>query len=428
MSDGSLASRLLSPTMHNGRARVGMRATVIVRNPAIHDARVLREVDTLARMGYDVEVLAIPCRFDAQPPPDTPVRVRRLGPRTALGRTAHRLATALREPAVTVVGEWPTSARRARARRLVMRAYLALQTAAFYRRAIHALRERPPALLHCNDYSTMWAGVFARVALGSRVIYDTHELWADRNGRSEWRGWLIAAEALFVRAAHGCIVTSPGHADALARRYRIRRPTVVRNIPDVERRPASATASGTGNATAVYLGSVIAERGLEQAISALSGMPDLCLRIIGPARPSYRSSLDALIQAHGLRDRVTIGEPVAPGAVVDVARSGSFGIALFQPSCRSYLLGLPNKLSEYALAGLPVLASDFPVHRRFVEELGAGILVDPTSPQAIADGYRALLEPDRQAAIRRQLERAHERLDWAKERTILEEAYVRARA
>jgi glycosyltransferase involved in cell wall biosynthesis len=130
-----------------------------------------------------------------------------------------------------------------------------------------------------------------------------------------------------------------------------------------------------------------------------------------------------LARAHGVQERVDFCKPVAPQAVVEVARGAMFGLALFQPNCRSYVLGLPNKLSEYALAGVPALVSDFPIHRSFVKELGAGELVDPASPDAIAAGFRLLLDPDRQRAIRARLADAPRRLSWSHERRVLEAVY-----
>ena len=55
-------------------------------------------------------------------------------------------------------------------------------------------------LVHCNDYNTMWVGVLARLWYGrTAVVYDSHELWPDRNLRPEPRWWLMLCEALFVR-------------------------------------------------------------------------------------------------------------------------------------------------------------------------------------------------------------------------------------
>jgi glycosyltransferase involved in cell wall biosynthesis len=409
--------------MPGTNARDDARATVIVRNPVVHDARILRAANTLLGLGYQVEILGIQSRFDADPPAaHGPVPIRRLGSSRSLAPALQRAVERLRKPAESAVTS-ESARRRFRGPGLVVkRLYLGLKTLAYYCRAIRALRERPPALLHCNDYSTMWPGVFARLALGSRVIYDTHELWADRNGRYESRAWLSAAESLFVRVAHQSVATSPGHAHAIARRYRVEPPTVVRNIPDVVPH-AGPVDPPPGPPTAVYVGSVIPQRGLEQAIEALAMVPELRLRVVGAARPTYRAILAASARAHGVQARVDFCEPVAPQEVVGVARGAMFGLALFQPNCRSYVLGLPNKLSEYALAGVPALVSDLPVHRLFVEELGAGELVDAASPAAIAAGFRMLLDPDRQRAIRARLADAPNRLSWSHERRVLENVY-----
>ena len=92
-----------------------------------------------------------------------------------------------------------------------------MTTLDWYRKAIAAVRRLRPEVVHCNDWNTMWIGVAARLS-GSSVVYDSHELWADRNGRREMRWWILACEWLFVRVADRTITTSPGYADVLAHR------------------------------------------------------------------------------------------------------------------------------------------------------------------------------------------------------------------
>ena len=54
------------------------------------------------------------------------------------------------------------------------------------------------------------------------------------------------------------------------------------------------------------------------------------------------------------------------------------GIVLYQPAA-NHLDSQPIKLFEYMAAGLPVIASDFPLWKRIVENNKCGICVDPTN-------------------------------------------------
>ncbi len=131
-----------------------------------------------------------------------------------------------------------TAARRRR-RRGELRTAAYCSTLDWYRRGIAlVMRDAPGArplqrLQHDVDRRRRQA------APARRVVYDSHELWPDRNLRPEPRWWLLLCEALFVRVADEVITTSPGYADVIARRYRIARPTVVRNVPErrARRRP-----------------------------------------------------------------------------------------------------------------------------------------------------------------------------------------------
>jgi hypothetical protein len=155
-----------------------------------------------------------------------------------------------------------------------------LRTLDFYRRAIGIVRRTRPALIHCNDYNTMWVGVAARAMGGIVVVYDSHELWPDRNLRPEPRWWLLACEALFVRCAHITITASPGYAEVMARRHRITQPKVVRNIP--ASRPGGAAeqvedpvqaSGGSNHSVALYVGALTSGRGLETSIKAMALVP-----------------------------------------------------------------------------------------------------------------------------------------------------------
>lgn len=410
-------------------------AAVLVRNTASHDARVLRCARTLRSLGYETVVIAVTSEEEtAERATAQGVPIVRLTPRAPLAGLARRLrGEGSRRASAGLDG--PASAATAAGGergRLgpLARAYRLLRTLSYYRRGIATIRGLRPQVVHCNDYNTMWIGVAAKLLAGSTLIYDSHELWPDRNGRSEPRWWLLACEALFLRVADANLATSPGHAEAIARRHRIARPRVVRNIAE---RPAANGAGPPGEGwtrehdrTLVYVGALTDHRGLEQTIAALPEAPGVALKVLGPGAAPYRERLQVLAEEHGVGGRVLLAPPVAPQEVVGAIAPAAAGLALIQPACRSYELSLPNKLFEYLAAGLPVLAADVPTIRSFVEQNGVGLIVAPDDPEAIARAMEEIVEPERNHRLRAAVAEASARLSWVEESECLKQAYREA--
>jgi glycosyltransferase involved in cell wall biosynthesis len=308
----------------------------------------------------------------------------------------------------------------------LIRLHRLLRTLDYYRRAIGLIAAWRPSVVHCNDYNTMWVGAAARL-LGSSVIYDSHELWPDRNQRTEPRWWLLLCEAVFVRIAHRVIATSPGHAAVIARRYRVPVPQVIRNIPErVGQRQADPPREP---GMIVYAGAVTTNRGLEQAIRSLPYVrPRIRLRAIGPGRTEYRARLLALARELGVEARVEFAAPVPADRVIGAIAAAEVGLALIQPSCLSYALSLPNKVFEYVAAGLPILAADLPVLGPFVEEHGLGLLALPDDPQDLACKLEKLVQSETNSSYRMAVQHARRELDWERESGALVAAYRQASA
>jgi glycogen(starch) synthase len=178
----------------------------------------------------------------------------------------------------------------------------------------------------------------------------------------------------------------------------------------------------------IYVGGLMPGRGLEQTIDALALAPGMRLRAIGPGSERYRAALMARARNAGVEDRLELEPAVPPTSVAAALKDATAGLCLIQPVCRSYELTLPNKLFEYAAAGVPVLASDLPVIAAVVRAQGLGEVVSPDDPEAIATALRQLSEPRRWSEAARRTREFATANEWNRESRTLAGAYDAAMA
>lgn len=169
-----------------------------------------------------------------------------------------------------------------------------------------------------------------------------------------------------------------------------------------------------------YIGSIARIRGIQQIITALLSTR-VRLNLAGPwSEPDLRPLLTqqpgwSRVNEQGVVDRA--------GIVKILARS-KIGLVTLLPS-PNYVESLPIKLFEYMAAGVPVIASDFPLWRTIVETAGCGLLVDPADPSAIAAAIEQLLDDeDRAASMGHAGQRAvRQNYSWARQADKLLQLY-----
>ena len=123
------------------------------------------------------------------------------------------------------------------------------------------------------------------------------------------------------------------------------------------------------------------------------------------------------IEAAGLSDfieRIGWDRFVAPEAIETHYRRATVGLCLMQPH-PNYVDSLPTKMYEYLHHGLPIICSDFPLWRDFIERYRCGAVVPAGDALAAAQvlscwrdhpqAYRNCAHAARQAALKFQWKR-----------------------
>jgi glycosyltransferase involved in cell wall biosynthesis len=169
-------------------------------------------------------------------------------------------------------------------------------------------------------------------------------------------------------------------ADELARRYAVRRPVVVRNLPRAVPRPPRPPGSTSSDDEAAPLRLLLhgAWVGLEQpgvdiALQAVAALPDVVLTLRGGVRDE--GALHLRIIELGLTGRV-VRQPRLPGAealvAAAIAESHDVGLSVHLPDCHSRSLATSSKVFEYLMAGLAVVATELDGNRHILCELARG--------------------------------------------------------
>ena len=293
----------------------------------------------------------------------------------------------------------------------------------------HVRRSRP-ALVHFHDPELIPVCLALRV-LGQRVVYDAHEdmslqirskHWIPGPLRTPVARLVGTLEGFASRRFLGVVAATP----TIAARFRTANTITVRNFPEAGRFDPGSASIESRVREFVYLGGISDIRGatlMYDALGIANRTTPVTLHLAGRHTPA---SLAQTLAAHPAASHVRYHGYLPREAASELTMQAGCGLVVLEPR-PNYLDSLPTKLFEYMSAGLPVIASDFPLWRTIVEEAGCGLLVDPLDARSVADAMlRLIADPEAAAAMgRRGREAARERYAWRTEKLTLVNAYER---
>lgn len=257
-----------------------------------------------------------------------------------------------------------------------------------------AALEENADIYHFHDPELLPIG-FLLKARGKRVVYDVHE---DVPRQILTKAWIPAlfrrlaglamevAETAGAASFDGLVTATP----AIARRFPGAKTITANNFPfKRELASASAGAYGDREMLALYTGSISDIRGIHEMLDAFALLPPHLHARLAVAGLFSPPELREAAERHPAWGCIEFYGWVSREGLRDLSARARLGLVLFHP-VPNHVESQPNKLFEYMAAGLPVVASDFPLWRELVGRARCGILVDPLDPSAIASAVEWL--------------------------------------
>lgn len=200
------------------------------------------------------------------------------------------------------------------------------------------------------------------------------------------------------------------------------RTVVVNNYPMTDELFVDDSSAQERSNSICYVGGVSLIRGITEMVAALDLLDEeVVLEIAGDF--SEQPTRDRVVALPGFRRVRELGF-LSREEVRSLFSRSRAGIVTFLP-VPNHVDAQPNKMFEYMSAGLPVIASDFPLWREIIEGNNCGICVQVDDPKSIAHAIEQLTDqPEWAAKLGANGRKAVvEKYNWGREEKVLLNLY-----
>lgn len=248
-------------------------------------------------------------------------------------------------------------------------------------RIFFRFRQERVVMFNCHSLKCLPIGVLFKIALRSKLIYDTHELETERNG---WSAPIRIISKVLERMLMPFIDVIFVVSDSIGEWYRANYPfkevCVVKNVPyrkdDIDE-PSDILKQRfhirDDEILFIYQGALGRGRCVELLLSIFSSV-DKKKHIVfmgyGPFEKIVKKYENKYSNIH-------FQPAVEAEEVLTYTKSADVGLYLIENTCLSYQLTVGNKVYEYILSGLPLIASDYPDVWKIINEYDCGWTVSP---------------------------------------------------
>lgn len=279
-------------------------------------------------------------------------------------------------------------------------------------------------VLLSNDLDTLAANYLVSRQKRIPLVFDSHEIYTEMpalQGRFTQKVWRWLEKKLLPEVQY-MITASESYAFWFQQKYGISKPVVIQNFPFRQQIVPNREAGSTK--IIMYQGAINPSRGLDKIIPAMALIPDAHLWIAGagPKLVEYQQFSKTL----GLAERIKFLGSASPHELRGITLKADVGLSIEENNGESYYYSLPNKVSDYIQARIPVVVSDFPEMKKIVNSYQVGVTIDHHAPEELSRKIRMVLNKGKDF-YKEHLEVAAKHLCWENEALKLLQLFDKVR-
>lgn len=274
---------------------------------------------------------------------------------------------------------------------------------------------------HSNDLNTLPQGIFCSKILKRRyLIYDSHEVQSSRTGYGKSAYYI---EKFLIKFIDKMIMTNRTRAEYVKKLYDIELPGIVHNYPFYTKNDSienkydmySMLDIPKDKPILLYQGGIQVGRGLDKIVEAIDQFKDGITVFIGDGK--LKPEIIKMVKDRKLEEKVRFLNKVPVDELKYYTANAYLGFQVLNNVCFNHYSASSNKLFEYMMSKVPVVACNFPEIKRVVQEDQVGIVVDSHNPNEIAQAVNTLLEnKELHQMFKENCTKAREKYNWNKEK------------
>ena len=259
------------------------------------------------------------------------------------------------------------------------------------------INNQQPDVIIASDLYSMIPIAKTKKYHNAKIIYDSRELYTKLGGLKNkpiiQKIWSYY-EKKYIGQVEYTLVTAEIDKEYLLKLYQNLNIKIIKNLPGNNFLNAKSVdlkqllCINEKDNILIYQGKFHKGRGIRFVIKCMQKIENVVLVLIGegPMKNKYIETA----KTYNLEDKMFFVDAVPYSTLSQFSADAYIGLSMIQPISKSYENALPNKLFEYAVAGIPTICSNLTAMQEMVNEYNSGIAISHNSQTEFIDAYQKI--------------------------------------